>query len=274
MSEKPKRKHNAGFTRRSVIVGVLGLIVGAIVGGLAVFNVLRMQNPLKGTSATADAIIAMTLSPFYGEHDPTVPPPNGIPSATFTPTPFHMDPTIIPTLVMPSVTASPISDMPTMIPSSTAFPVRQNPTVPASCYFAWAYNDGAPADYQKLEQVLKANEFAGYELSILAHGEDNNCVDENQNLVSSRFLTMDVSPTVILTVDKVTLAKEAQLAETVETLATLILDTEFSAYVYRMAIHFTDGTKTVRWEMATQDLKQALDKGDSATTLFRNGKLD
>ncbi|GEM_PF-1943320 len=130
-------------------------------------------------------------------------------------------------------------------------------TLTPVCFFNWAYGDVPENDVTAIRLALDE---AGYDdamLNISAYGEDDVC-QIGDEVVSTRFLLMDITPTIRLTVNGDTLNNRTELGRIVRDLTSTIIDISDISRIGYIEIDFVSGEDNQFWRANLGDITTTL----------------
>ena len=136
------------------------------------------------------------------------------------------------------------------------------------CFFNWAYGDVPFEDVATLHTILKNAGYMTYSLEVSAYGEDQIC-QRGDEIVSSRFLMMDIIPSIILNVD--TLDNPSELGAHIRNIITAFDNNETLPKISRVEIEFSDETDSRLWSAQYFEYSQALANGVTDEDLYEMG---
>lgn len=139
------------------------------------------------------------------------------------------------------------------------------------CFWNWATNNAKPEHIDALTESLDSAAVENYEVLASAYGEDKICMVDDE-VVSSTFHMMDISPTITLRVDTLTLSDTITLSDSIRTIMIALESNDSLPNINRLEILFTDDTDTVRWLANYIQVKQAIDNDIRDDDLFAIGQ--
>lgn len=241
MSDKSKRKNSANSFRNKVLLVISLLIVSFI--SFYVGTTVAINRSQADYEATRTAISEAETATREAELNLTA----TLNSNMSTPTPTWL-PTISQEIIQITATA---------LANAFGTQYALSPTEQPMCFFNWAYNDASEQHYAAAEKLLSDAGFSNFEIKLPAHGEDQVCM-QGEDVVSSGFLLMDISPEISLIVDSAILQDQAQLGAQAETIVDLLANTDLLAQIYRLNITFTDGEESLTWSLEFNDAIAAI----------------
>lgn len=140
----------------------------------------------------------------------------------------------------------------TATPSSNTMADADITSTPV-CFFNWAYDDVPEGDVTAIRSALDS---AGYEDAVLetsAYGEDNIC-QVGDEIVSTKFLLMDITPKVQWEVDADTLNNPTELGRIIRDITTTLLDIPDVPRIAYIEIDFVSGENNQFWRASNQDI--------------------
>ena len=164
------------------------------------------------------------------------------------------------------ITLSASTDTPTPSPIAS-----DNTNATPMCFWNWATNDASPEHIDALKEALDSAGFTDYELLASAYGEDQIC-QRGDEIVSSTFHMMDISPTISLSVDNETLADSTALGAQVRQIVTALQAQETLPKINRVEINFTDETDSARWIASYSEVTQAIADNMNDDDLYALGQ--
>lgn len=258
MEQKPKRTEADENRRRNITVVSIIVMLGLFFAGFGYYN--SLQNHMM------DAAAPMILTVDTNE---TL-TPTGL--ATFTPLPTYtstLSPTAGPTLT-PSPPA-PNDNTSTSTPSPPAPDELDNDvTATPVCFFNWAREDAPEKDYLAIQTALDS---AGYEMAnviIEAFGEDNICQVDGE-VVSTKFLLMDITPMIIIEVDETTFDNPTVLGSMTHDVLVAIAETSDLPRISKIEFEFLNSESSILWTARYQDITVALTDEISDDALYELG---
>jgi len=160
------------------------------------------------------------------------------------------------------------SPLDTVTPPSNA---SDNTDVTPVCFWNWATNNASSEHIEALHDALDNAGIEAYELIASAYGEDKIC-QRGDEIVSSSFYMMDITPTITLTVASETLADSTALGAQLRQIATALEASESLPKINRLEINFMDETDSIRWIASYNEVTQAIANDMSDDDLYALGQ--
>jgi hypothetical protein len=143
----------------------------------------------------------------------------------------------------------------TPTPSPTAI---DNPDATPVCFWNWATDDVSLEHVEALHKVLDSIGYTDYDLKTSAYGEDKIC-QRGDEIVSTEFYMMDITPTITLTVDSATLTDSTELGAHIRQIILAIQADDTLPKIGRLDITFVDESESLRWSARYDEVTQAID---------------
>ena len=142
----------------------------------------------------------------------------------------------------------------------------------ANCYWNWAYGEVLPQYMDIMHTAITDSGYANYELTASAYGEDYVCMNGDQ-ITSSQFHLMDITPTIILPVTSNVLTSPSDLGAHIRLIVNAILSaTNQLPKVRQIEIQFTHNDTTIHWSLALSELPNGIPLGMTDQGLFELGQ--
>jgi len=166
----------------------------------------------------------------------------------------------VPLVVTATVTYTPS-------PSPT---ITIEPTESPRCAMVWTY---AVVPEKHMIAMRTALDNAGYEdatLKAIAYGEDEGCYVDGE-VVSSRFLLMDFTPTITFDVSAETFADDNAKGNMVRDVVTLLQNIEDLPRINHVKVFFMSGEEFIEWQANQYDIPELLETHEADDALFNAG---
>lgn len=129
--------------------------------------------------------------------------------------------------------------------------------VTSMCFWNWATNLVSSEHIDTLHATLGGAGYEGYRLIASAYGEDKIC-QRGDEIVSTEFYMMDITPNITLTVDSETLADSTALGAHIRQIFIAIQANGSLPKIARIEIIFSDLTESVRWSARYDEVTTAI----------------
>lgn len=270
MVQKPKHTEADENRRRNITVVVIIVMLGLFFAGFAYYN--NLQN--RAMDAAAPMILTVDTNETVA--------PTGL--ATFTPLPTYTS-TLSPTarLTLTPSPPAPNDNTATSTPSPLA-PNENRATVTPSplapnelgndvtpvCFFNWAYGDVPGNIVNAIRASLDNGGYDDVDFETSAYGEDRVC-QKGDEIVSSTFGLMDITPTILFNVDSAMLNQPSTLGAIIRDLILTINETPDLPKISKIEIEFLSADASRLWVASYRDITTALKDEISDDALYELG---
>lgn len=154
---------------------------------------------------------------------------------------------------------------------TTAILSDENIATPA-CYWNWAYGEVLPQHIDIMHAAIMRAGYTDYELTASAYGEDYICQTDDE-IVSSQFHLMDITPTITLPVTRETLNNPPDMGARIRHIINAMLSVSNDLpKISRIDVHFVNDDTVQRWSAAPSDFPMGIPFGMTDRSLFESGK--
>jgi hypothetical protein len=171
-------------------------------------------------------------------------------------------------LLIAGIISIALSESSDATPTHTPITSESNIEATPVCFWNWATNLAKSEHIDSLNEVLTSSGYEDYELTASAYGEDKIC-QVGDEIVSSNFYMMDISPTITLTVDS---ADTATLSTHIRQIITGFQASDTLPKINRVEIIFSGESDPVTWRGVYQDAVQAISDEISDDDLLALGQ--